>query len=185
MLCALGLVIGAGADIGAAVAVLPQLRGVPGRIQEVAELNGARVFVDYAHTPDALESCLRALRPHARNHLTVVFGCGGDRDRGKRPAMGRVACALADRVIVTDDNPRSEEAAHIRTEVLSGCERAVEVPGRAEAIETAVAGLGDGDVLLIAGKGHETNQIVGEQSLPFSDAAAAQSAAEEFARLGA
>lgn len=185
VLCALGLVVGAGADFDAAVAALPRLRGVPGRIQEVTELNGGRVFVDYAHTPDALESCLRALRPHARNHLTVVFGCGGDRDRGKRPVMGRIACAFADRVIVTDDNPRYEDPARIRTEVMAGCDRAVEVPGRAEAIELAVAGLGDGDVLLIAGKGHESNQIVGDQLLPFDDAKAAQRVAEEFARVGA
>ena len=185
VLCALALVTGAGGDPAAAVAALPMLRGVPGRVQEVAELNGGRVFVDYAHTPDALASCLRALRPHARNHLTVVFGCGGDRDRGKRPEMGRVACAHADRVIVTDDNPRSEDPAGIRREVMAGCERAVEVAGRAEAIEAAVAGLGDGDILLIAGKGHETSQIIGDDVVPFNDAVAARAVTKVFARVGA
>jgi UDP-N-acetylmuramoyl-L-alanyl-D-glutamate--2,6-diaminopimelate ligase len=184
-LCALGLVVGGGADPEAAVAALSNLKGVPGRVQEVAELNGGRVFIDYAHTPDALESCLRALRPHARNRLTVVFGCGGDRDRGKRPEMGRIACTFADRIVVTDDNPRREDPARIRAEVLAGCDRAVEVPGRAEAIRVAVGGLDSGDVLLISGKGHETEQIIGDEVLPFDDAVYAQAAAEEVARVGA
>ena len=183
-LCALGLVVGAGAEPEAALAALPNLKGVPGRVQEVAELNGGRVFVDYAHTPDALESCLRALRPHARNHLTVVFGCGGDRDRGKRPEMGRIACTFADRIVVTDDNPRREDPARIRAEVLAGCDRAVEVPDRAEAIRIAVGGLDNGDVLLIAGKGHETDQIIGDDVLPFDDAVIARAVAQELARVG-
>ena len=182
-LCALGLVIGAGGGAAEATAALANLHGVPGRVQEVAEVHGGRVFVDYAHTPDALEHCLGALRLHARNHLTVVFGCGGDRDRGKRPQMGRIACELADRIVVTDDNPRTEDPVRIRADVMAGCVRAVEVPGRAEAIRTAIAGLDTGDILVIAGKGHETGQIVGETEVPFDDAEQARLAASEFARV--
>ena len=182
-LCALGLVVGAGGDRSAAVAALQTLKGAPGRVQEVAESNGGRVFVDYAHSPESLENCLRALRSQARSRLTVVFGCGGDRDRGKRPEMGRVACALADRVVVTDDNPRREDAARIRAEVLAGCDHAVEVPERGEAIRVAVSGLDEGDVLLIAGKGHETGQVIKDAVLPFDDARAAREAAQEFSRV--
>jgi UDP-N-acetylmuramoyl-L-alanyl-D-glutamate--2,6-diaminopimelate ligase len=139
--------------------------------------NGAAVFVDYAHTPDALANVLTSLRPHARGRLVVVFGCGGDRDRGKRPEMGRIASRAADSVIVTDDNPRSEDAAAIRREVLAGTDgRAREIGDRGEAIRTAVGSLATGDVLVVAGKGHERGQIVGDRVLPFFDADAVRRA---------
>lgn len=179
-LCALGLVIATGGETAAAIEALEHLRGVPGRLQLVTEHNGGRVFVDYAHTPDALDHCLRALRPHATNHLTVVFGCGGDRDTGKRSEMGRIACTLADRIIVTDDNPRNEDPAAIRSQVLAGCDHAVEVPGRAEAIRTAIAGLDEGDVLVLAGKGVESGQDIGSEVVPFDDTTQARAAAQEF-----
>ena len=134
------------------------------------------MFVDYAHQPDALEQVLRTLRPYATNRLVVVFGCGGDRDRGKRPIMGAIASRLADVVIVTDDNPRSEQPAAIRAEILAAAPGAVEIADRAEAIGTAVLGLAPGDLLVIAGKGHETGQIVGATTLPFSDHDAARAA---------
>jgi len=127
------------------------------------------VFVDYAHKPDALAKALEALRPYVTSRLIVVFGCGGDRDPGKRPMMGEIAAQLADRVVVTDDNPRSENPAAIRAAILAAAPGAIEIGDRAEAIRTSVAELRRGDVLLIAGKGHETGQIVGQQILPFSD----------------
>lgn len=169
-LCALGLVIGCGADIDAAVAALEGLEGVPGRLQPVARYNGAPVLVDYAHTPDALETVLRALRPHAQGRLSVVFGCGGDRDPGKRPQMGRIAADLADQVIVTDDNPRGEAPATIRATILAACPNAREIGDRAGAIMAAISELEPGDVLVVAGKGHERGQIVGGSVHPFDDA---------------
>jgi len=178
-LCALGLLVGAGGSLDAGVRALVSLKGVPGRMQQVAEINDARVFVDYAHTPDAIEKVLRTLRPYARNCLVIVFGCGGDRDSGKRPVMGEIACRFADRVIVTDDNPRTEDAAKIRAQVLAGCTHATEIGDRASAIRTAVAGLDEGDVLVIAGKGQESGQIVGTQVLPFDDAEHARAAVSE------
>ena len=132
--------------------------------------NGAAVYVDYAHTPDAIETALNALRPHVSGRLVVVFGAGGDRDRGKRPLMGQAARAGADVVIVTDDNPRTEDAALIRAEVLTGCPEANEIGDRAEAILAGVDALQAGDTLLIAGKGHETGQIIGHDIYPFNDA---------------
>ncbi len=169
-LCALGFVLAGGADPDAAVAALGHLKGVPGRMEYVgAASGGAPVYVDYAHTPDAIETVLNALRPHTRGKLTIVFGCGGDRDRGKRRLMGERATALADRVYVTDDNPRSEVPAAIRAEVLQGAPGATEIGDRAEAIAAAVAGLKAGDVLLLAGKGHETGQTVGDTVIPFDD----------------
>ena len=179
-LCAVGLVIAAGGNADTALESLEHLRGVPGRLQWVAEHNGGRVFVDYAHTPDALDHCLRALRPHATHHLTVVFGCGGERDTGKREQMGQIACGLADRVIVTDDNPRNEDPAAIRQQVMTGCDHAVEVPGRGEAIRAAIAGLDEGDILVLAGKGVESGQDFGSEVVPFDDATQAQAAAQEF-----
>ncbi|MBL8630841.1 MAG: UDP-N-acetylmuramoyl-L-alanyl-D-glutamate--2,6-diaminopimelate ligase, partial [Rhodospirillaceae bacterium] len=174
-MCALGFVLASGADPKEAVAALETLKGVPGRLQFVgAHKNGAPVYVDYAHTPDALETVLNALRPHTTGKLVVVFGCGGDRDKGKRRLMGEQAKELADRVIVTDDNPRTEEAAAIRREVLQGAVGAEEIGDRDLAIKTAIAGLNAGDVLLIAGKGHENGQIVGSTVIPFSDADVAQ-----------
>ena len=175
LLAALGLVIAAGGEGEAAVAAIARIQGVAGRMQRVARLaNGAAVFVDYAHKPGALESVLAALRPHTERRLVVLFGCGGDRDAGKRPQMGAIAARLADWVIVTDDNPRSEDAAAIRRQVLAGCPGATEIGSRAEAIETAMRGLARGDLLVIAGKGHERYQIVGDKTLPFDDAAVAR-----------
>ena len=149
---------------------LPLLRGAPGRMEKVAYAkSGAPVYVDYAHTPDALENVLSALRPHIKGRLHVVFGCGGDRDRGKRPLMGTAAVKFADSVIVTDDNPRGEDAAVIRKNILVGAPSATEIADRAAAIRTAVSALAPGDVLVIAGKGHESGQIVGKTVHPFSD----------------
>lgn len=177
-LCALGLVLADPAvDRDAAVAALGRLRGVRGRLEEVARhVSGAPVFVDYAHTPDALETVLTALRPHTAGRLIVVFGCGGDRDRAKRPAMGAIAARLADRAIVTDDNPRSEEPAAIRAAILAACPGAVEIGDRRAAIAAAVESLAEGDVLVIAGKGHESGQIVGNTVHPFDDAEVARAA---------
>jgi len=170
VLCALALVVADGADLGAAAGLLPQLKGIPGRVELVARHpNGAPVYVDYSHKPGALETVLTALRAHTPGALVVVFGCGGDRDPGKRPMMGQIAAEKADRVVVTDDNPRSEHAAAIRAAILQAAPGAVEIGDRGEAIRTTIAALRRGDVLLIAGKGHETGQIVGKQTLPFSD----------------
>ena len=168
-LVAAGLVIATGSDPGPTFAALARLKGAKGRLELVGEINGAPIFVDYAHKPDALAKALEALRPYARSRLVVVFGCGGDRDAGKRPMMGAIAARLADRVVVTDDNPRGEPPANIRAAILAAAPGAVEIAGRREAIATSIANLRAGDVLLIAGKGHETGQIIGEQILPFSD----------------
>jgi len=157
VLAALGLAIATGAEPEKAVATLSALKGVDGRLELVAHTkSGGQIYVDYAHTPDALETVLAALRPHTRAQLWVVFGCGGDRDRGKRPQMGEIAQRLADRAIVTDDNPRSEDPAAIRRDILVAAPKAKEIGDRGEAIATAVAALGPGDVLVIAGKGHES-----------------------------
>jgi UDP-N-acetylmuramoyl-L-alanyl-D-glutamate--2,6-diaminopimelate ligase len=154
-----------------ALDVLPMLRGVRGRLELAARLaNGAAVYVDYAHTPDALERLLTALRPHAAGRLHVVFGAGGDRDRGKRPLMGEAASRLADVAIVTDDNPRGEDPAAIRSAILAACPGAREIGDRAQAIEAGLNGLAAGDVLVVAGKGHEQGQTVGAAVLPFDDA---------------
>jgi UDP-N-acetylmuramyl tripeptide synthase len=134
------------------------------------------VFVDYAHTPDALETAITALRPYVSNRLTVVFGCGGDRDKGKRPLMGEIAGRLADHVVVTDDNPRSEVAAEIRRDIIVAVPHADEIEDRAAAILQATQNLSKGDILLVAGKGHEEGQIVGKTVLPFSDHAAVTAA---------
>lgn len=182
-LAALGLVVSTGGSVGPSVAALGSLPQVSGRLERVARLaNGATIYVDYAHTPDALAAVLGAARAGSRRRLVVLFGCGGDRDAGKRPAMGRIAAELADLVIVTDDNPRSEDPAVIRRQILAGCPDAVEIGDRAQAIEHAVEGLGEGDVLVVAGKGHETGQIVGSVVHPFEDAAVVRAAA---ARRGA
>ena len=166
---AAGLVIATGGDPAAVFASLEKLQGAKGRLELAGAKNGAPVFIDYAHKPDALQKALQALRPYAKGKLTVVFGAGGDRDKGKRPLMGRIAIENADRVIVTDDNPRSENPATIRAEILAAAAGAAEIGDRNEAIRAGVAGLAEGDVLLIAGKGHETGQIVGDRVLPFSD----------------
>lgn len=176
VLAALGLAIATGSDVAKAASTLDALTTVPGRMQSVGAVNGAAVFVDYAHTPDALETVLAAARPHAAGRLAVVFGAGGDRDRGKRPLMGRVTTAGADRVYVTDDNPRSEDPAAIRREVLAAATGAIEIGDRRQAIFAAIAALEPGDALVIAGKGHETGQIVRGETLPFDDAAVAAEA---------
>jgi len=171
-LVAAGLVMAAGADAAEVLAALPKLEGAAGRLELMGTSpSGAAAYVDYAHTPDALETALRALRPHTKGRLVVVFGCGGDRDAGKRPQMGEIAVRLADAAIVTDDNPRSEDPAAIRAEVMAGAVGAVEIGDRAEAIRAGLEGLGAGDVLLVAGKGHETGQIVGDEVRPFDDRA--------------
>ena len=175
-LVAAGLCIGTGGDPAGVFAALATLEGAKGRLDLVGMARGAPVLVDYAHKPDALEKALEALRPFVRHKLVVVFGCGGDRDPGKRPMMGEIAARLADGVIVTDDNPRSEDPAKIRAAILAAAPGAREIGDRAVAIETAVAELRDGDVLLIAGKGHEPGQIVGNTVLPFSDHAVAKAA---------
>jgi UDP-N-acetylmuramoyl-L-alanyl-D-glutamate--2,6-diaminopimelate ligase len=171
-----GLAIGTGSEASAVFAELELLEGAKGRLERVAERNGAPIFVDYAHKPDALAKALQALRPYAKRKLVIVFGAGGDRDAGKRPLMGAIATENADHVIVTDDNPRSENPAAIRAAILSTAKGANEIGDRAEAIRTAIAGLQPGDALLIAGKGHETGQIVGDRILPFSDHDAVKSA---------
>ncbi len=167
---AAGLVIGAGEAPGDVMRALPQLSGVRGRMQLAAtRANGASVFVDYAHTPDAIATALQALRPHVMGRIIVVFGAGGDRDRAKRPLMGAAAKAHADVLFVTDDNPRSEEPAAIRAEILQACPEANEVGDRAEAILRGVDALLPGDALLIAGKGHESGQVIKGDIFPFDD----------------
>ncbi len=170
VLVAAGLAIGSGAKPAEVFQTLPMLRTVRGRMQKAAtRANGAAVFVDYAHTPAALETALQAMRPHVMGRLVVVFGAGGDRDAGKRPLMGKAAQHNADVVFVTDDNPRSEEPASIRAAIMQAVPGGTEVGDRAEAILRGVDALGPGDTLLIAGKGHETGQIVGDDVLPFDD----------------
>ena len=182
-LAALGLALATGAEIDAALAALPLLSGVAGRLQHAAtHPNGAPVFVDYAHTPDALESVLHALRPHCRGRLALLFGCGGDRDAGKRPIMGEIAGRLADSVIVTDDNPRGEAPELIRRAILAALPQAREIGDRAEAIRAAIWELGPDDLLVIAGKGHERGQIVAGVTHPFDDAEMARLAVSELDR---
>jgi UDP-N-acetylmuramoyl-L-alanyl-D-glutamate--2,6-diaminopimelate ligase len=169
-LVAAGLAIGLGDDAAKVFAALEKLKGAPGRLEKVAyAASGAPIYVDYAHTPDALETVLTAIRPHVQGKLHVVFGCGGDRDKGKRPLMGRAAAQFADDVIVTDDNPRSEDPATIRKEALASAPGAREIGDRAEAIHAAIASLKEGDVLVIAGKGHESGQTIGAVVRPFLD----------------
>jgi len=169
-LVAAGLCRAAGLSFEETFAGLERLTGAPGRLQRVgAGSAGGEAYVDYAHTPDGLETVLQAMRPHVRGKLIVVFGAGGDRDKGKRPLMGEIAARLADVAIVTDDNPRSEVPATIRAEVLAGGKGAKEIGDRREAIRAAVAMLKDGDILVVAGKGHEQGQIVGDVVHPFDD----------------
>lgn len=181
-LLAAGLAIASGERADAVLPLLERLPGVPGRMQRAADIGGAGVYVDYAHTPDAVATALSAIRPHAKGRVIVIIGAGGDRDRSKRPLMGAAAARGADAVIVTDDNPRSEDPAAIRREVLAGCPRAEEIADRGTAIAAGIAMLGNGDVLLIAGKGHETGQIVGKETLPFDDVEVARRAAKEICR---
>src|SRR5712671_560196 len=177
-LVAAGLALGLGDEADKVFAALATLKGAPGRLELVARTNeGAPIYVDYAHTPDAIETVLRALRPHVKGRLHIVFGCGGDRDRGKRPLMAEAATRYADSVIVTDDNPRSEDPAAIRRDVMLAAPGAREFGNRAEAIAQAVAALAAGDALVLAGKGHEDYQIIGHEMQPFSDRAEAVKAA--------
>ncbi len=161
-----------GIDAGTVIAALVDLKGAPGRMQLAGRhANGAAVYVDYSHKPDALRNALTALRPHTAGRLHVVFGCGGDRDAGKRPEMGAIAIEAADHVIVTDDNPRTENPTDIRRAIMAAAPSAVEIGDRAEAIHAAIEGLDAGDVLLVAGKGHERGQIIGDEIRPFDDVA--------------
>jgi UDP-N-acetylmuramoyl-L-alanyl-D-glutamate--2,6-diaminopimelate ligase len=169
-LVALGLVLAGDGEPQTIVPLLSQLEGVPGRLQLVqGHPTGAAVYVDYAHKPAAVEAVLNALRPHTEGRLICLLGCGGDRDTGKRPIMGRIAAGLADLVIITDDNPRSEDPRLIRAAMMDGAPDATEIPGRGEAIEWAIAHLQKGDVLVVAGKGHEQGQIIGGIVHPFDD----------------
>ena len=168
-LVAAGLAIATGSDSDQVFAALSHLEGAKGRLEFAGRYRDAPVFIDYAHKPDALAKALDALRPYARGRLVVVFGAGGDRDAGKRPIMGAIAAEKADRVIVTDDNPRSENAAAIRAAIMAAAPGAREIGDRGEAIHRAIADLQAGDVLLIAGKGHEAGQIIGDRTIHFSD----------------
>lgn len=165
VMAALGAVIACGAPSAKAVAACAHLKGVPGRLERICP----NIYVDYSHTPDGLSLALQALRPHTKGKLWVVFGCGGNRDALKRPMMGEIADRLADEIIVTDDNPRHEDPGAIREQILAKCPRARECPSRSHAIQMAVEGMGSNDIVLIAGKGHETYQLVGDQTIPFND----------------
>jgi UDP-N-acetylmuramoyl-L-alanyl-D-glutamate--2,6-diaminopimelate ligase len=174
-LVAAGLVIATGGDVATTLANLSRLQPVRGRLERAAiSRDGAPIYVDYAHTPDAIEAAAAALKPHATGRLILVFGAGGDRDPGKRELMGQAAAAGADVVIVTDDNPRGEDPASIRAEVMKGCPNATEIGDRRAAIAAAIAQAGPQDIVLIAGKGHEQGQIVGDMVLPFDDVAVAR-----------
>ncbi len=174
-LLALALAVQTGVDVQTGIAALKKLYGVRGRLEYVGQrANGAPVFIDFAHTPDGLDKLLRALRPHTSGRIHLVFGCGGDRDPLKRPKMGAVAAALADKVIISDDNPRHENPDAIRAAILAACPDAQDIADRKTAIETAIAALAPDDALVIAGKGHETGQIVGDTVIPFNDAQVAR-----------
>jgi UDP-N-acetylmuramoyl-L-alanyl-D-glutamate--2,6-diaminopimelate ligase len=177
-LTAAGLVLATGGALDVTLANLARVQPVRGRLERAAITRaGAPIYVDYAHTPDAIEAAIAALRPHTRGRLIIMLGAGGDRDKGKRPEMGASAARLADHVIVTDDNPRTEDAADIRRDVIAGAPGAIEVAGRREAICAAIAEAGTDDVVLLAGKGHEQGQIVGDMVLPFDDVSVARECA--------
>ena len=178
VLVAAGLALATGIGFDRVFSAMQRVAPVRGRLERaVISRAGVPVYVDYAHTPDALEAAIAALRPHVEGRLITVFGAGGDRDQGKRPEMGRVAIEMSDVVIVTDDNPRSEDAARIRSAIMAGAAGATEVAGRREAIAEAIRIARDGDIVLVAGKGHETGQIVGDKVLPFDDALVARECA--------
>lgn len=169
-LVAAGLAISTGAEVTGVIEALEGLQGAPGRLDLAGSTSdGAPVYVDYAHKPDALRNVLQSVRPFTTGRVVVVFGCGGDRDRGKRPIMGAIAAELADLVVVTDDNPRSEEPESIRAAIMDAAPGAIEIGDRREAIRHAVSQLSGGDTLIVAGKGHEPGQTVGKETLPFSD----------------
>lgn len=180
-LVAAGLVIAAGGDESQAFHALESLTGAPGRLEFVGrKASGGSVFVDYAHTPDALETALKVLKPYAKGKMFVVFGAGGDRDPGKRPLMGTAVAKFADVAIVTDDNPRTEDPDKIRNAVIAGMKTVRDIGDRAVAIQTAISELGPDDILLIAGKGHEEGQTVRGIVIPFSDHAVVRDALKEF-----
>lgn len=182
VLMALGLVHASGGEVAPAVEAMQQINGVPGRMELIGLTpKGGAVFVDYAHTPDGLRTVLKAARAHKPNRLHVVFGCGGDRDAGKRPQMGEIATKLADTVYVTDDNPRSENASAIREQIMIAATGAEEIGDREKAIARAIEQMDAGDMLIVAGKGHETGQIVGDDILPFSDVEAVKAVLGEGA----
>lgn len=178
-LVAAGLAIATGSDATKTLGALENLKGASGRLEYVGEKNGAPIFVDYAHTPDALENALTALRPYVKNKLAVVFGAGGDRDAGKRPLMGASAARHADQIYVTDDNPRSEEPSEIRRAILREAPGATEIGDRTEAVRTAVHNLEKGDVLLVAGKGHESGQVLRDRTVPYTDHEAVKAALKD------
>lgn len=184
-LVAAGLLIVTGADENAVFQALETLEGVPGRMELMGTTKrGGAVFVDYAHTPGGLETVLKAARAHHPHRLKVLFGCGGDRDKGKRPQMGAIAAQLADQVYVTDDNPRSEDPATIRAQILKACKGAAEIGDRGKAINAAMSRLEEGDMLIVAGKGHEEGQTIGDKVVPFSDIETVKRLLEEEAKLG-
>lgn len=178
VLTAAGLVLATGGDWNTTFSAIERVSPVRGRLERaVISRGGVPIYIDYAHTPDALEAAIAALRPHVEGRLITVFGAGGDRDQGKRPQMGTVATELSDIVIVTDDNPRSEDPVRIRADIMAGAPGARDVPGRREAIAEAIRIARAGDIVLVAGKGHETGQIIGDQVLPFDDALVARECA--------
>jgi len=183
-IAALGLAMVTGVKTGPAIEALENLYGVAGRMERAGQTkDGAPIFVDFAHTEDGLDKLLRSVRPHTMGNIIVAFGCGGDRDPDKRPKMGAVAAKLADEVIVTDDNPRTEDATSIRKAVLEGCPKATEIGDRASAIREGIARLGPKDCLVIAGKGHEQGQIIGTKIIPFSDVAQVELALREMGHV--
>ncbi|WP_419905683.1 UDP-N-acetylmuramoyl-L-alanyl-D-glutamate--2,6-diaminopimelate ligase [Kiloniella sp.] len=170
IMASIGLALACGSELDAIIDILPDLAGVPGRAEKIGQsAKGGTVYVDFAHTPDAVEAIITALRPHTQQKLSIVVGCGGDRDPGKRPLMGSIADKLADRAYITDDNPRSEDPASIRAQAMAAAPNAIEVDDRRKAIFKAVSDLEEGDLLIIAGKGHESGQIIGDTVLPFDD----------------
>ncbi len=178
VLTAAGLVLATGGTWDSTFLAMQRVSPVRGRLERaVISRSGVPVYIDYAHTPDALEAAIAALRPHVEGRLIIVFGAGGDRDQGKRPEMGAVATRLSDVVIVTDDNPRTEDPGLIRSAIMAGAQGATEVPGRREAIAEAIRIAEEGDIVLVAGKGHETGQIIGKRVLPFDDALVARECA--------
>jgi UDP-N-acetylmuramoyl-L-alanyl-D-glutamate--2,6-diaminopimelate ligase len=169
LMCALGLALAVGVKVDNAVEAIAKLKTIPGRLEYVGEHNGAAIYVDYAHKPEALEIVLKSLKEQCQGKLHVLFGCGGDRDKGKRPIMGEIASRFADHITVTDDNPRSEDPAEIRAEILASCPQAIEIGDRAKAIHHAISQVKKNDILVLAGKGHEEYQIVGDNKIHFSD----------------
>ena len=181
LLAAIGLVTACGSKPEMVIPHVSRLKGIQGRMQRAGALkNGATAYIDFAHTPDGLETVLKSTRPHTKGKLHVVFGCGGDRDAGKRPLMAQMAEQYADCVIITDDNPRTEDAQTIRQQAMQGAPSAIEIAGRDKAIDHALQGLDEHDILIIAGKGHEQGQIVGTEILPFDDLTVTQTLIDHY-----